>query len=174
MDFSFSRTRATASARHYGVRFATCDPQRSALSHIQYESNGIEVQAAWSDTQLFTGKGAGSIPTGSAVLSDVLSLIRSSGYAYQKRIPGYVEPADSLLCIYLRAPAELPDFGVLIETVEICETIQVQTFIIGTIHLTTLFNHEHIRDQRVSVLVLPETLTLEAGWLAWQLEVAVE
>ncbi len=149
-------------------------PARSALSHIQYESNGIEVQAAWSDTQLFTGKGAGSLPTGSAVLSDVLSLIRSAGYAYQKRIPGYVEPADSLLRIYLRAPAELPDFGVLFEAVEICETIQGQTFFIGTIHLNTLFNHDHIRDPRVSVLALPETLTLEKGWLAGQLEVAVE
>lgn len=149
-------------------------PARSALSHIQYESNGIEIQAAWSDTQLFTGKGAGSLPTGSAVLSDVLSLIRSSGYAYQKRNPGYVEPADSLLRIYLRTPVELPNCITAFETVEIFETIQDQTFIIGTIYLNTLFADAHIRDPQVAVLVLPESLPVEAGWLAGQLQVAVE
>jgi homoserine dehydrogenase len=39
------------------------------------------VRGAFAETQLFIGKGAGSYPTGSAVLSDISAL--SYGYAYE-------------------------------------------------------------------------------------------
>ena len=41
----------------------------SELFNVLYEYNAVEVEGAFSCKQLFTGKGAGSHPTGSAVLS---------------------------------------------------------------------------------------------------------
>ena len=54
------------------------------LFKILYEYNGIEVEGAFSCTQTFTGKGAGSHPTGSAVLSDISALTYNYRYSYKK------------------------------------------------------------------------------------------
>lgn len=54
------------------------------LYKVLYEYNGVEVEGAFSCKQTFTGKGAGSHPTGSAVLSDVSALTYKYRYAYKK------------------------------------------------------------------------------------------
>ncbi len=62
-------------------RFVKADDE---LYKILYEYNGIEVEGAFSCKQTFTGKGAGSHPTGSAVLSDISALTYNYRYAYKK------------------------------------------------------------------------------------------
>lgn len=54
------------------------------LYNILYEYNAVEVEGAFSCKQTFVGKGAGSHPTGSAVLSDVSALTYQYKYAYKK------------------------------------------------------------------------------------------
>lgn len=56
----------------------------TALYNINYEYNAVEVEGAYSDRQTLAGKGAGSYPTGSAVLSDVSALTYDYKYAYKK------------------------------------------------------------------------------------------
>lgn len=56
----------------------------SPLSNINYEFNGIEVEGVYSDKQFFVGKGAGSHPTGSAVLSDISAITYDYKYGYKK------------------------------------------------------------------------------------------
>jgi homoserine dehydrogenase len=51
------------------------------LASVRNEFNAVQVRGAFAETQLFIGKGAGSYPTGSAVLSDISAL--SYGYAYE-------------------------------------------------------------------------------------------
>ena len=58
--------------------------QGTALYNINYEYNAVEVEGAYSDRQTLAGKGAGSYPTGSAVLSDVSALTYQYRYAYKK------------------------------------------------------------------------------------------
>lgn len=48
------------------------------LYSIDYEFNAVEVHGAFSGKQLLVGKGAGSHPTGSAVLSDLNIILKSS------------------------------------------------------------------------------------------------
>jgi homoserine dehydrogenase len=62
-------------------RFVSRD---SPLSNINYEFNGIEVEGVYSDKQFFVGKGAGSHPTGSAVLSDISAITYDYKYGYKK------------------------------------------------------------------------------------------
>lgn len=54
------------------------------LYNVEYEYNGVTVQAAFADQQFFFGKGAGGHPTGSAVLSDIAALRYGYGYEYKK------------------------------------------------------------------------------------------
>jgi homoserine dehydrogenase len=54
------------------------------LYFVYNENNAVEVEGAFSDKQLFTGKGAGSYPTGSAVLSDISALSYNYRYEFKK------------------------------------------------------------------------------------------
>jgi homoserine dehydrogenase len=51
---------------------------------VRNEFNAVQLGAAFSDKQFFLGKGAGSFPTGSAVLSDVAALSYNYRYEYKK------------------------------------------------------------------------------------------
>lgn len=46
--------------------------------------NGVKVQTAFADKQFFYGRGAGSLPTASAVLSDISALAYDYKYEYKK------------------------------------------------------------------------------------------
>lgn len=54
------------------------------LSSVRNEYNAVQVEGAFAEKQLFIGKGAGSYPTGSAVLSDVSALTYDYAYEYKK------------------------------------------------------------------------------------------
>ncbi|MBK7569564.1 MAG: homoserine dehydrogenase [Bacteroidetes bacterium] len=58
--------------------------ENSQLNNISNEYNGLLVESAFSDKQFFAGKGAGSTPTGSAVLSDISALSYNYRYEYRK------------------------------------------------------------------------------------------
>jgi homoserine dehydrogenase len=52
--------------------------------YVDDEFNAVVVHAAYADKQLFYGKGAGSFPTASAVLSDISALQFNYRYEYRK------------------------------------------------------------------------------------------
>ena len=56
----------------------------SPLASVRNEFNAVQVRGAFAETQLFIGKGAGSYPTGSAVLSDISALSYDYAYEYKK------------------------------------------------------------------------------------------
>lgn len=63
-------------------------PHLIEKDHVAYnvnnEFNAVTAQALFSDRQLFQGKGAGSFPTASAVLSDISALQFDYRYEYKK------------------------------------------------------------------------------------------
>lgn len=54
------------------------------LTAVRNEYNAVQVEGAFAEKQLFIGKGAGSYPTGSAVLSDISALTYDYAYEYKK------------------------------------------------------------------------------------------
>jgi len=74
------------------------------LYNVEYEYNGVTVQAAFADQQFFFGKGAGGHPTGSAVLSDIAALRYDYGYEYKKAHAqrGLAFTSNIELTVYLR------------------------------------------------------------------------
>ena len=51
---------------------------------MRNEYNAVQVEGAFAEKQIFIGKGAGSYPTGSAVLSDISALTYDYAYEYKK------------------------------------------------------------------------------------------
>ncbi len=94
LDLKFARD------NHYGIKliarafkiggqvFGFVAPQFVEATHPLYavrnEYNAVQVQSAFAEQQLFVGKGAGSYPTGSAVLSDISALTYDYRYEYKK------------------------------------------------------------------------------------------
>ncbi len=56
----------------------------SPLSFVKNEYNGVVIESGFADQQFFYGKGAGSFPTASAVLSDLSALRYGYKYEYKK------------------------------------------------------------------------------------------
>jgi homoserine dehydrogenase len=56
------------------------------LYHIEDENNIVTIEGAYSGQQILSGKGAGSLPTGLAVLSDVREILKGQGYNYKKSL----------------------------------------------------------------------------------------
>jgi len=94
IDLKFARDNSYAIrliARAFKVNnqvFGFVAPQFIESTHPLYavrnEYNAVQVQSAFAEQQLFVGKGAGSYPTGSAVLSDISALTYDYRYEYKK------------------------------------------------------------------------------------------
>ena len=63
-------------------------PLDNTLAAVRNEYNAVLVQGAFAEKQVFIGKGAGSYPTGSAVLSDISALTFDYRYEYKKYTQG--------------------------------------------------------------------------------------
>ncbi len=75
---------------------------------VRNEFNAVQLGAAFSDKQFFLGKGAGSYPTGSAVLSDIAALSYNYRYEYKKVKQNGAVPFsnDHDLNLYIRYSSE--------------------------------------------------------------------
>ena len=58
--------------------------QDDQLAFVKNEYNGVVIESGFADKQFFYGKGAGSFPTASAVLSDISALRYHYQYEYKK------------------------------------------------------------------------------------------
>jgi len=151
----------------------------SELFNVLYEYNAVEVEGVFSCKQTFTGKGAGSHPTGSAVLSDISALTYHYRYGYKKLkkfLNARLNPS-----VPARADDEVgqgngfaPDSGKLLDTdfnikvyvryadkseIEKLEIVSIEeeyksakhNFIIATVNFKSLFHFCGNRDSKVFI-----------------------
>jgi len=137
-------------------------PKTSELFNVLYEYNAVEVEGAYSCQQLFTGKGAGSHPTGSAVLSDISALTYDYKYGYKKLkkfFSGNGASADASkfldtdfnLKVYVRF-SNKPEIEKL-EIVSIEEEYKSSkhNYIIATVNFKSLFHFFGNKDSKVFI-----------------------
>lgn len=143
------------------------------LYNVEYEYNGVTVQAAFADQQFFFGKGAGGHPTGSAVLSDIAALRYDYQYEYKKaKAKKDLNFTNNIeLNIYLRY--EDDDLVEALQFKHIQERYYSDNykFVIGKINLQSLIDNQHriennkafvaFADQLAGV-TLAEEIQLEA------------
>lgn len=135
------------------------------LYNVDNEFNGVIVEGKFSGEQFLQGKGAGSYPTGAAVLSDISAL--SHGYKYefkkyaQRHAPLFTNQA--LIHAYFRynGPEDLERIAFS----EITETYAGNGYhyVVGKVSLQTLLEQrDYILEQGLFLCLVNNTVSLEA------------
>jgi homoserine dehydrogenase len=136
--------------------------KKSELFNVNYEFNAVEVEGAYSCKQTFVGKGAGSHPTGSAVLSDISALTYDYRYGYKKlkkqidengKIASGKEQLDYDFSIklYIRFSdkEQLHDLEIL--SVEEEFKSEGLNYVIANVHFSSLFKIYNKRDNELFI-----------------------
>lgn len=128
------------------------------LSAIQNEFNAVTLNGDFCDDQLFIGKGAGSLPTGAAVLSDISALSYDYRYEYKKHYNlGHLHFSnDRLVDVYVsfESPNDLnlEDF----ESVSANYFCFDRCYVQGKISLTKLLSPAWQDNDKISLIQLSE------------------
>lgn len=87
-----------------GLVIPTFINKDNPLANVHDEYNGVLLESAFANQQFFGGKGAGSDPTGSAVLSDISALTYGYKYEYKKlhQTIQFKQSNHQILEIYVR------------------------------------------------------------------------
>lgn len=130
--------------------------KKELLYNVDYEYNGVIVQAAFADQQFFFGKGAGGHPTGSAVLSDITALRYDYHYEYKKAAEtNGLEFTNNLeLTVYLRYQNEELVDSLAFEHIAERFYSEHFKFITGTIKLKNLIANQHRISQNNAFLAV--------------------
>jgi homoserine dehydrogenase len=123
--------------------------------HINDEYNAVQTECFFADKQLFTGKGAGSHPTASAVLSDLSALTYDYRYEYKKlqQNAGYELTRDFKVEVFVRFSDEVNVPAVDFDEISERYSSQKQNYVIGKIHFETLINSDWYKNPAVSVVL---------------------
>ncbi|RTQ49132.1 homoserine dehydrogenase [Hymenobacter gummosus] len=132
------------------------------LARVHDEYNGLITQSLFTDRQFFLGRGAGAVPTASAVLSDLSALTYGYRYEYKKlqqQSARALAPAaaevDVLVTFGQGHAPERADFS---RIHEYFHSEQQGYYLTGTIGLARLAAAAWLRQPGISVVRLPQPL----------------
>lgn len=130
------------------------------LAFVRHEYNGVVIESGFADKQFFYGKGAGSFPTASAVLSDISALRYDYKYEYKKlyhHTPGVLSD-DYFLRVYL----SFEDVSVVpkdkFETIEEWHAREDRKYMAGLVHVKHLRESNWWKQNGLSLVLLPDAI----------------
>lgn len=129
-------------------------PGNHRYASVRNEYNAVTLESAFSEQQVFVGKGAGDKPTGCAVLSDISALRYQYKYEYRKwqQNGSFFSTSDTALQLYVRYSTGVnitdSDFSEITERFMSGDT----HYTIGRIPVRKLQQAEWLSDPRVSVV----------------------
>jgi homoserine dehydrogenase len=129
------------------------------LYQVANEYNGVEVEGVFSDKQFFWGKGAGSFPTGSAVLSDISAITYNYRYEYKKIHQNTKPPFNNTTIVRIYCRFQQEDFRSLFQfqTIEEQYIGKTHQYIIGTVSLQYLMESDALQSPDVFIALVPNT-----------------
>ena len=134
--------------------------QHDPLAYIHYEFNGIVIGSAFADKQFFYGKGAGSYPTASALLSDISALRYDYKYEYKKLY--HHQPHELSNDFFIKAYVSFKDLDDIpkeeFESIEEWHSNQNRNYLVGIIHFSKLQNSTWWKENEVSLILYPEAV----------------
>ncbi len=112
------------------------------IYNVEDEYNGVVINGSFYEKQFMFGKGAGALPTGSSVLSDITARMHNYRYEYKKR--KYFTPPqhtnDVVVKVYLKF-RNLLDFSHFeFESIEEKLSSKNYNYVIGNIRLSNLLS----------------------------------
>lgn len=129
--------------------------QDDLLAFVKNEYNGVVVESSFADKQFFYGKGAGSYPTASAVLSDISALRYNYKYEYKKLY--YHTPGELSNDFYLKVYVGFTEWKQVpkndFESIEEWHSNDRVNYLVGIIHFDKLRKSTWWKDNGVSLIV---------------------
>lgn len=138
-------------------QFVTIDTQ---LYNVENEYNGVVIESGFSDKQFFYGKGAGSFPTASAVLSDISALRYAYKYEYKKKYQSVENELSNNY--YLKVYVSYDNLKAVqkdaFEWIEEFHSGQQRSYFVGVIHAEKLLKDDWWKQHGVSLILTTEPI----------------
>lgn len=130
------------------------------LSFVKNEYNGVVIESGFADKQFFYGKGAGSFPTASAVLSDIGALRYNYRYEYKKLY--HHTPHKLTTDYYLKVYVSFDDWKYIprekFEWIEEWHAEAERKYLIGVLHVNQLIEGTWWKENGSSLILTPEPI----------------
>ena len=130
------------------------------LSFVKNEYNGVVIESGFADKQFFYGKGAGSFPTASAVLSDIAALRYNYRYEYKKLY--HHKPHELTNDYYLKVYVSFDDLKYIpkeeFEWVEEWHAQAERKYLIGVLHCSKLINQQWWKQNNTSLILATDAI----------------
>ncbi len=134
--------------------------QTDHLAFVKNEYNGIVIESSFADQQFFYGKGAGSFPTASAVLSDISALSYEYRYEYKKLY--YHKPNELAHDFFLKVYLSFEDLETIpheqFEWIEEWHANEGRKYLVAVINFSILKNNTWWKENKTSLILLPEPI----------------
>ncbi|MBV9989440.1 MAG: homoserine dehydrogenase [Chitinophagaceae bacterium] len=128
------------------------------LSFVKNEYNGVVIESGFADKQFFYGKGAGSFPTASAVLSDISALRYNYCYEYKKLY--HHNPHELTTDYYLKVYVSFDDWKYIprekFEWIEEWHADADRKYLVGVLHAGELLNDSWWKENGSSLILSPD------------------
>jgi len=125
------------------------------LAFVKNEYNGVVIESSFADKQFFYGKGAGSFPTASAVLSDIAALRYDYRYEYKKLY--HHQPHELSNDLYLRTYVSFDDWSYVprddFEWIEEWHAGEERKYFVGVIAFDKLLNSSWWKENNTSLIL---------------------
>lgn len=130
------------------------------LAFVKNEYNGVVIESGFSDQQFFYGKGAGSFPTASAVLSDISAL--RYGYKYEYKKLYHHQPHEINDDIYLKVYVSFTQLNDIpkddFEWIEQWHAQEDRKYLSGVIALKKLKENNWWKENGTSLILEPDPI----------------
>ncbi|MCA6440809.1 MAG: homoserine dehydrogenase [Sediminibacterium sp.] len=135
-------------------------PLSEPLSFVKNEYNGVVIESGFADKQFFYGKGAGSFPTASAVLSDIAALRYNYKYEYKKLF--HHTPHELTTNYYLKVYVSFDDWKYIpreeFEWIEEWHAQAERKYLIGVLHVSKLTTQQWWKEHNTSLILTPDPI----------------
>ena len=129
--------------------------QDDHLAFVKNEYNGVVIESGFADKQFFYGKGAGSFPTASAVLSDIAALRYHYRYEYKKLY--HHKPHQLNNEVYLRVFISFDDISFIprerFEWIEEWHEQEERKYLIGVVSFEELKQNNWWKENNTSLVL---------------------
>jgi len=128
------------------------------LAFVKNEYNGVVIESGFADKQFFYGKGAGSLPTASAVLSDISALRYQYKYEYKKLY--HHRPHELATDVFLRVYVSFDDLAYIpkdrFEWLEEWHAQEERKYLVGVIAFSELKENNWWKENNTSLILTPD------------------
>ncbi len=134
--------------------------QDDHLAFVKNEYNGVVIESGFADKQFFYGKGAGSFPTASAVLSDLSALRYQYKYEYKKLY--HHVPQELTTDFYIRVYVSFDDWKYIpkerFEWIEEWHAETDRKYLVGVLPFKELRDNSWWKENNTSLILSPEAI----------------